>query len=180
MQLIETKTLGTAAASIVFTAIPQDGTDLLLLMSPRSTVAGNNSDNVFLSGNSVVSGYSNRFLAGSGSVAVSGTNANNFTTKTVIGIAAATAVAGSGWGTSSVYIPNYTSSVNKSVSVDAATTANSSAQNEVVTIIIAGIMPVTAAITSLTITLADGPNFAIGSVFSLYKITKGSGGAVVS
>ena len=39
MSLIETKTLASAAASIEFTDIPQDGTDLLVLASIRSAFA---------------------------------------------------------------------------------------------------------------------------------------------
>ena len=176
MQLIETKTLLSAAASIEFTSIPQDGTDLVLLSSTRSAIAGNNSDNFFMSANSVVSGYSNRLLSGTGTVVSSGSNANGLTSKTFIGVASATAVAGSGWGSASTYITNYSSSANKSYSSDASAEANSTAQNEAVNAIIAGLIPVTVAITSLTITLASGSNFTIGSMFSLYKITKGSDG----
>jgi hypothetical protein len=178
MKLIETKTLTVAAASIEFTSIPQTFTDLVLLGSTRSSVAGNNSDNVFMSANAVVSGYSSRNLTGSGTVVSSGINANNITTKTHIGIAAATAVAGSGWGSTTVYIPNYKGSTNKSYSVDATTEGNSSTQNEVVNTIVAGLMPVTAAITSLTITLASGSNFTAGTIFSLYGVTSGSDGIV--
>ena len=180
MKLIETKTLATAASSVEFTSIVQDGTDLLLLASTRSSVGGTVNDNLFMSANAVVSGYSNRFFGGSGGGVANGTNANNITTKTFVAQAAATGVAGSGWGNASIYIPNYRSSSNKSYSSEAIVGANSTAANEAAGLLIGGIIPVTAAITSLTLTLLSGSNFTIGTVFSLYKITSGSGGATIS
>jgi len=63
MQLIETKTLLSAAASIEFTSIPQDGTDLLLLVSTRADGAGD----AFIRPNGSTSGLSARRLRGNGS-----------------------------------------------------------------------------------------------------------------
>jgi hypothetical protein len=178
MRLIETKTLAVAAASIVFTSIPQDGTDLVLLATTRSAVGGTTADNLFLSANSVVSGYLNRFLVGTATTVATQTNANTLTTKTLIGITPATGVAGAGWGSTSVYFTNYTGSTNKSYSADSSYEGNTSTVNEAGNLITAGVMPITTGITGLTLTLLSGSNFTIGTTISLYKVTSGSDGIV--
>jgi hypothetical protein len=172
---IQTIELNSVAASVVFASIPQDASDLVLLVSTRTTIAGTNSENVFLSANSVVQGYSNRTLFGNGVITGSSTNANNITTKTIIGTASATGVAGSGWGSSLTYIHNYTSSKNKAYSSDIIAEGNSSAQWDSIGVIASGTIPVTTGITSLAITSAGANSFTAGSTFSLYKVVKGSG-----
>ena len=169
--LIETKTLGTAAASIEFTSIPQDATDLLVLCSLRNTSAGNQNGNLTFNGST--SGYSERLLFGNGSSVASdsasgslinwadynpGTNATSNT-----------------FGSSRIYIPNYTSANAKSVSSDAVSENNGTTAIQYLT---AALWNNTAAITSLRLAPSGG-NFDVGSTISLYKITKGTDGIVV-
>lgn len=166
-QLIETKTLGTAAASIEFTSIPQDGTDLLVLYSIRSV------DSIVLmniSFNGSTSNFAARYMQGTGSTVGTQTNEARF-------VGAAMGVTSNTFGNSQLYIPNYTAAANKAWSVDNVSEAN---QTQSYQEIIAGLWSNTAAITSLAITLNSG-NIAAGSTISLYKITKGTlAGVVVS
>ena len=168
MKLIETKTLTVAAASIEFTSIPQDGTDLVFLLSGR-TDRNAQGDDVYVAFNGLTTGFSARYLQGNGSSASSGTLARFF-----CNITGATNTANT-FSSAGIYIPNYSGSANKSYSSDYVQENNTTAN----TIgILAGLWSNTAAITSITITLATGPNFIAGSTASLYKVTKGSDGIV--
>jgi hypothetical protein len=167
MQLIETKTLGTAAASIEFTSIPQDGTDLLILESLRR--ASGVPVGTYIRFNNSTSDFSGRYLYGSGTTPSSGVLARyvgsvsgNYTANT--------------FNSTSIYVTNYSGALNKSFSVDNVTENNATAADQN---IISGLWANTSAITSLMIEDIAG-TFAIGSTISLYKITKGSGGATVS
>jgi hypothetical protein len=176
MTLIETKTLGTAAASIEFTSIPQDFTDLMLLMSPRSTRNTGNLSDVYIQFNSTTSGYSHRLLAGyDGSVS---TDTRSGTTNKFYPFDAPQAnwIANT-FGNASIYIPNYSGSTNKSVSFDAVTERDSAASGIWLT---AGLWSNTAAITSIQFSIISGSNYEVGTTISLYGITKGSDGIVTT
>jgi hypothetical protein len=173
MTLIETKTLASAATSITFTSIPQDGTDLFVFYSLRdaNSNAGNLIFGHFISFNSSTSNFTQRYISALTASVGSGTSPARFL----------------GWhpdsdGTlntfcnSAIYIPNYAGSTNKSYSVESTSEANSS---RLAHTILAGLWSDTSAITSLTISSDTGGNLAIGSTISLYKITKGSSGGVV-
>lgn len=162
MQLIETKTLGTASSNIEFTGIPQNFTDLVILCSLRNTSAGNQNGNLTFNGST--SGYSERLLWGNGSTAFSdnasgalinwadynpGTNATSNT-----------------FGSSRIYITNYTAATAKSVSSDAVSENNATTAIQYLN---AALWNNTAAITSLRLAPSSG-NFAVGSTISLYGI----------
>jgi hypothetical protein len=167
MKLIESKTLASAAASIEFTSIPQDATDLVVLVSVR-TVAGDPYA-MYISFNGSTSNFSARYLYGSGSTTSSGTLAR------YIGSVSATYTANT-FNNGAIYIPNYSGSTNKSYSVDQVTENNATLADQN---LIAGLWTNTAAITSLAIS-PSANEFAIGSTVSLYKITKGSDGIVTT
>ena len=173
MELIQTQTLGTAAASVVFTSIPQDGTDLMLLGSVR-TARANANDFVDLrfNGDNTDGNYSARVLYGNGS------SSSSFTENSYIGdVNGATSTADT-FASINVYLPNYTASVTKSGSVDTVFENNATfgAQS-----IVARLWNNTAAITSMEIGFtATGANLVVGTSFSLYKITKGSDGIVTT
>ena len=170
MTLIETKTLGTAAASIEFTSIPQDGTDLVVLISARSTrAAGADTGRVRFNG--TTSGYSGKELLGTGTGVVSDPMA---TSAVSVILPSATSTADT-FGNSLVYVPNYTAATNKSVSVDLVTENNAT---QAFPGIVAALWSDTAAITTLELTTSNG-NLVAGSTVSLYTITKGSSGGVV-
>jgi len=170
VKLIETKTLAVAAASIEFTSIPQDGTDLVALFSLRSSRAANDADTGFAKFNSNSSNYSGRELFGNGSSVFTGTTS---TTGMAFVIAGANPTANT-LGNGLLYVPNYTGSTNKSVSLDWVNENNGSLAYSGIT---AYLWSDTAAITTLTFTAANG-NLVAGSIISLYKITKGSDGIV--
>jgi hypothetical protein len=170
MQLIETKTLGTAAASIEFTSIPQDFTDLVLLVSARSSRSAI-VDNMNIQFNNVTTAYTARRLYGTGASAVSGTETSIF-----FDAPAATSTA-STFGNALIYIPNYTGSTNKSVSLDHVTEQNATTSYQT---IMAGLWSNTAAITSIKLLSLTSSNYVADTVASLYGVLKGSGGATVS
>jgi hypothetical protein len=166
MTLIQTQTLASAAASIEFTSIPQDGTDLLVLCSLRGSTSG--SINVNLSLNTLTTGFTSRVLDGSGTAVVSVTGTRS------VGVTNDSGTTANTFNNISVYIPNYSGSTNKTYSVDFVSENNASAATQE---IIAGLWSNTAAITALGLSAASG-NLVIGSTISLYKITKGSDGIV--
>ena len=168
-QLIETKTLGTAAASIEFTSIPQDGTDLLLVTALRSD-DGVVAQEALVAFNGSTSSFSARQLYAFGTTVASTTPARQ------VGGHPSSQVTANTFGNTSIYIPNYAGSTNKSYSVDSVSENNSSSQYFLN--IVAGLWSNTAAITTITITSGAG-NLIAGSTISLYKITKGSSGGVV-
>jgi hypothetical protein len=176
MTLIESKTLGTAQASIEFTSIPQDGTDLFALVSLRSSRTGSSDGaHIGLTFNNVASGYSYRALRGNGSAASSFSSSdvalNLFSTTTSSSDTANT------FGNNSLYIPNYTSAANKSLSFDAVYENNATTAFQH---LFAGFWSNTAAITSIKFAELFGNNWVAGSTISLYKITKGSDGIVTT
>jgi hypothetical protein len=164
MKLIETKTLGTAAASIEFTSIPQTFTDLVLKLSIRNDFSDTQAFDLLVNGTQVTS-YRN--LVGTGSATASNTN--------YLGLAPASNSTSNTFGSNKFYIPNYRSAVSKSISVDSVTENNATAAFQTIS---AGLSAVTAAITSLRID-SRSSSFVAGSTISLYGITAGSDGIVV-
>jgi hypothetical protein len=167
MTLIETKTLGSGAASIEFTSIPQDGTDLFILCSLRGATSGLVNQRISFNGSTA--NFTARTLEGNGasSGSVSVTNGN-------IGNSNDNGTTANTFNNISITIPNYTISSNKNYLAENVTENNAATayQHSV-----AGLWSNTAAITSLAISAATG-NLSTGSTISLYKITKGSDGIV--
>jgi hypothetical protein len=174
MKLIESKTLASAAASIEFTSIPQTFTDLVLLVSGRGN-SGTGSTQLQIQFNSTGSSqYSDRTLGGSGSAAYSSSRSSqNVIFTTIIPLASYTS---NTFSNGSIYIPNYTAAVNKSVSIDGVLENNATAANAE---IVVGLWANTAAITTINLQ-AGGTQFDTGSTVSLYGILKGSDGIVTT
>ena len=162
MTLIETKTLGTAAPSIEFTSIPQTFTDLLVLVSGRSTATSASlGAYAEFRPNSSTSGLSSRALRGVGS----GSGQSNPETFIINRITPSNYTA-STFSNSSIYIPNYAGATNKSVFIDSVLENDATeGQQELVT----GLWTNAAAITSFLI-VPGGGNFATGTMVSLYGI----------
>jgi hypothetical protein len=171
MQLIETKTLGAAAALIEFTSIPQTFTDLLLLISARGTNASTEVEG-FLTFNGSSADFSSRVLYGN----PPGGNAVSFTGGYTAGPISANSSTANTFANTSVYIPNYSGSANKSFSVDS---VNENNATTAFTFIVSGLWSNTAAITSIGIQATPG-NLNTGTTASLYGITKGSDGIVTT
>jgi len=163
MQLVETITVGSGgAASIEFTSIPQDADDLLLVVSGRSTFSAS-SDVVKMEFNSVTTGYTLKRLVGTGSSTSS--SSNTFQIGAISSGATSTA---NTFGSSSIYIPNYTSSTAKSSSTDTVSENNAT---DAIQYLVANNSTTTAAITSIKVFTNSG-NFVEHSTASLYKIVK--------
>ena len=159
-KLIETIEVGAGgAASIEFTGIPQDGVDLQVVLSGRST-DGNNYFGLQFN-DDTGSNYNYKLLSGTGTAASSAAITSGSGLRIYSGDSDYTA---NTFGNSSAYISNYTSNSAKSYSTDAVNENNSSAgiQN-----LGAGSWTGTSAITSLKIYGA----IAQYSTASLYKIT---------
>lgn len=178
MELIETKTLGTAAASIEFTSIPQDGTDLLLTVSARSARAANQ-DEINFKLNSSTTNYSYRQLfGGAGSGAISTGSAGGTPAYMFSGIVPAANNTTNTFGNILIYLTNYAGATNKSISIDSVSENNAATWFQLD--LVAGLWSNTSAITSVTFASTNSANFVAGSTISLYKITKGSDGIVTT
>lgn len=157
--LLETITVGAAgASSVTFNNIPQTGyTDLVIKMSARGS---SNVDVINATFNGSTSSFSNRYVQGDGSAAASGSSTR------FVGQVTGSSTTANTFANSEIYIPNYTSSANKSVSVDTVTEQNGTTAY---TNLSATLWSVTSAITSITLTPGSG-NFVQYSTFSLYGL----------
>ena len=166
MQLIETIEVGSGgAASIEFTSIPQDGVDLVLVLSARSDQA-TTATSATVNFNSDTGGnYTFIRLTGDGSSATSYTAAATaiYFTYSVTGSTATSNT----FGNSSLYISNYTSSSAKSISQDGVNENNSTASRQTIT---AQSWSGTSAISTITLATFNN-NFVQYSTASLYKIS---------
>ena len=161
--LIEKITVGAGgASSVTFSGIPQTGyTDLVVKASLRASVDG---DGITMRFNGSTFGYSSRQLFGTGSSANSNTpSQTDFAT-----VGYTTTVTSNTFGNLEVYIPNYTSSNNKSISNDSVQEAN---QTQAYSNLVASLWSNSAAITSITMGTQSG-SFNVNSTFYLYGVAK--------
>lgn len=170
MTLIATQTVASPVSSLAFSSIPQDGTDLVVFTSLRSTISEQLTNcilNINLNFSSI---YSRRLMYGNGA----STGSSSGTTTAVGFDINGTTTTNNTFSNGVLYFPNYTGSTNKSFSIDNIVENNATASSQVLNAVL---FADTAAITRLDF---QATNLAIGSTISLYKITKGSGGATVS
>lgn len=171
--VIEHREIATAVSSIEFTSIAGTYTDLALLVSIRSSesAVGANAEMKF---NGSGSGYSTRLLygggSGSGATATGGSNRIQWSPTTSGNSSTANT-----FGNALIYIPNYASSNNKSVSIDAVAENNATTSRQD---LVAALWSNSAAITSIAFTWENPANFVVGSSITLYGVTKGSSGGV--
>jgi len=171
---IQTQTLTGNTATVTFDNIPQSYTDLKVVVSPR--VTGSASPSLWMDINGTTSGYSMRFLSGSGASAGSGTRSYAHIDCGVVNYSTTTS---STFSSHEIYIPNYTSSNNKSISIDVVQETNSTTAYMY---LLAGLWSNSAAITKLVFTAEDGSSFVQHSTFTLYGIggTRASGGTITA
>ena len=161
MQLIETIEVGAGgAASIEFTSIPQDGVDLVLVISSR-TDSASISSNMKLTLNGATTGYNAVALIASTAV-VSATS-----TSPVFQYATGSSATANTFSSNQIYLSNYASTASKSWSVE--TTVENNAADGGFRGIVANSGPSTA-VTSIEIS-AQTATFVQYSTASLYKIT---------
>jgi hypothetical protein len=163
--LISSNLLASSAASVTFTSIPATYTDLVVRVSARGTTSATSVTTVYRLNGDTTSNYSYRRLSGDGSAASSVGDSNNIFQYIAAGIPAATATANT-FGSLEVYIPSYTVSANKPMSVFSVQENNITAAQINA---IAHLWRNTAAITSIEFALNTG-DFASGTSFYLYGI----------
>ena len=154
--LIQSVTLTTTASTVTLGSggtIPQTYTDLLVKVSARLTSSSAIFDFGF---NGVTSSQSSIYLNGSGSSATS-------STYTLYGRANPNTAYTNTHSNNEIYIPNYSSSNYKAVSIDATNEDNATATY---CSLVAGLWSSTSAITSITFTAS----FDTKSSFYLYGI----------
>jgi hypothetical protein len=163
--LIASSTVGSGGSSAIdFTSIPGTYTDLAVFFSSRA-VATSDFPAAAMRFNSSSTSYSGKFMLGSGSAASSGNTGTNYVR---LGNANGSQQTASTFSDTYAYIPNYTSSANKSVSIDMVSENNNSAAYANLT---AALWSNSAAITSISLFI-DGFNLAQYSTAYLYGIVK--------
>ena len=162
--LIASSTVGAGGAtSVEFTSIPSTYTDLLVKISSRDTQTTAYWSNIFFTFNNSASGYSERILANTDGSVVSANKTSQAQLSYVYGTD--TSSTSSTFGNSEIYIPNYTSSNNKSVSMDSVSENNGT---QIILGLAAGLWANSAAITSIKFT--PNTKFAQYATFYLYGI----------
>ena len=162
-EAIATVTVGSGgAANIEFTSIPGTYTDLVMKISAR---AATDESQLELQFNNNTSNYSIIRLTGDGSSAASASQTS--VSQMQFGRGATSVSTANTFGNTEVYIPNYTSSNNKSTSADGVNENNATLARSG---LFAGIWANSAAITSIKIFFNGSPNFAQYSTATLYGI----------
>lgn len=162
--LIASNTLSSSAASVTFSAIPNTFTDLVLKLSVRTADTGPENVQIYFNTDTATN-YSTTYLQGSGSAASS----SRYTSQTVIqnpNTIPGTTYTTNTFGNIEIYIPSYTASQNKPVSLYGASENNATAAYINAG---AGLWRGTSAITQIVIDQSGG-NFVSGSSFFLYGI----------
>jgi hypothetical protein len=175
-ELIQTYTLTTSAANVNFASIPQNYTDLFIVVSARTSRASNG-DYFYIWLNDWGPDYA-KSLWGYGTTVTSATATND------IGIVTGSTATTSTFSTNTAYVPNYTNSSNKIVSLEnsAEDNATSSNGNSIGTFIWTDTRgPGGNPITSVKI-VSRFSNFVSGSTFSLYGIggARATGGTITA
>jgi hypothetical protein len=163
---IASVTVGASPVSTIdFSSIPSTYTDLVLKMSLRTNRAGT-FDYITIDFNNSSADYTLRLLEGNGSTALSFTR-TTFSVN-LIGRSDGDTATSNTFSNNEIYIPNYTSSNFKSISVDSVQENNISTAY---TGLLAGLWSQTAAINRLTITNGTGNSYVQYSTVTLYGIS---------
>lgn len=158
-------TVASPVADVTFSNIPSGYTDLKLVISARRSASFSDGQIRFNGDSSTV--YSSRQLRGDGSATVS--TSTSGAAQAIIGQPFARGNSTSNtFSNAEIYIPNYTSSNNKSLSIDTVTENNATAADACLT---ASLWANTAAITSFTIYPDIGyGTIEANSTFTLYGV----------
>jgi hypothetical protein len=170
MSLINTINVGAGGvSSVVFSGIPSSGTDLLLTVSSRDSTGS--SQYLTLSFNESSSNFQSKSLYGTGTNVFYQLNSDS-TTQGLTNLVSAN---DNTFSNAHIYIPNYAGNTVKSYSVDTVWENNLPNAGQRY---LNGTWTSTSAINSIRLT---APTLIVqNSTFSLYTITKGSGGSTVS
>jgi hypothetical protein len=163
--LIAESTTSTSVASVTLSNIPQTGyTDLKLVVSARTSAAGADPFDFFtMNLNGVTTGYNRRLFYGFSTV--TGTTAS---ADSRWGAANSNSTSGNYYANIEFYIPNYTTTTAKCISIDSVQTNNSSTVYSM--FLAAGSSTNTTAVSSIVLTADGSALFLAGCTFSLYGI----------
>jgi hypothetical protein len=153
-EVISTQTLGSAAASVTFSSIPQTYTDLVLVVS--HDVTADAVSGVQFNGDTA-SNYSATYMWGQGALALSARETSAASAFAFYGSAA------SGFATAIIQVMNYSNTTTYKTFLSRESDAAIEA------LAVAGLWRSTAAITSMVLLRRSG-NFDVGSTFTLYGI----------
>ena len=164
--LIDSQILGSSAASVTMSNIPQTFKTLKLLYSIRGNLAAGGTY-ALIEFNGSSANRSSRLLAGSGSSAYSA----NYASDIFTGGNGTTSTA-STFSNGELVLPNYAGSTNKPMSIDNVIENNATAADQWM---FAALWSNTAAITSITLFAANGSfaksqTFDANSTFTLYGL----------
>ena len=163
--LIAHQELTSSQASITFSSIPQTFTDLFLVTSLRTSVS-NVGDYAVAAFNGSTSSFTSRVLFGTGSS--TGSSAWSGLDGRIVAQAVGNTATSNTFSNSSLYIPNYAGSTQKSVSIDSVGENNAT---EAYANLVAGLWTGTAAITSIKFTLFSGNSFVQHTTAYLYGVS---------
>jgi hypothetical protein len=172
-EAIATVTVGSGgAANIEFTSIPGTYTDLVIHLSGRTT-RNDTADDIGIELNNVTptgfpdssGNYTNKRLLGySGSTSGVGSDANG---GQEAGIASGATATSSSFGSTFIYIPNYTSTNKKSLSTDSVSETNT---GNAVQVLIAGLVNLTSAVSSIKLLSRQSGSWVQYTTATLYGI----------
>ena len=153
MTLIQSVTVPSGGSAVItFLSIPSTFTDLCVKLSLRGADTGSyDVARMYFNGNQSIS-YSWKFIRGNGAAASSSSGSS--TTGVFIGLVDCTGNTASTFSSQEVYIPNYLSSNNKSLSIDNVMEQNGTTAYAELN---AGLAPLTSAITSISIFTETSP-----------------------
>lgn len=171
MTLIETKTVGAGGvSSLDFVNIPQTFTDLVVVRSMRASTTTGPAMSANITFNNSASGYSERLIYNNSTGGVAtGTRSGTFFDWCGMTPTSWTSNQNVTFGSSSIYVANYTSANNKVVFAESIQENNSSSGADWNQYIVSGTWANTNAITSLKLTASAGV-FLENSTVSLYGV----------
>tara|TARA_R110000803_G_scaffold96824_3_gene164973 strand:+ start:1026 stop:1529 length:504 start_codon:yes stop_codon:yes gene_type:complete len=167
MELLEKITLGSSTSIVTFSGIPQDGTDLVVLISARGDrVATEDGQTMKLNTNPFDNFYAFDVRPASGAATSEGSD------RMPGAMPAASSVA-STFSSNQVYLGNYANSEDKLAVTLASKTDNTGSSSNRIAINSAIETGTDTGITSISLQPRYGSNYVAQSTFSLYKITAG-------
>ena len=165
-ELIASNTLGSSAASVTFSSIPATYTDLVLRWSARTNLGAQTGQGYITLSGDTASNYSHRTVHGNGSTASSLNSSSLGYLRIQYAYTGADPTADV-FANGELYIPNYTGSANKPLSVSVVTENNDTTAYAEAN---AGLWRNSSAVSSIKLEETFGSSFVSGSSFFLYGI----------
>jgi hypothetical protein len=163
---IASQTLGSSAATVTFSSLPQNYTDLILIVNETRSATSN----IYIRfNNDTASNYSLTYIAGNGSAASSGRN-SNLTNGYYFDAFGSSSTRGTGI----INIMNYTNGATNKTAISRYSNTSSE------TIATVGLWRNTNPITSVTVFLSGSTTFDSGSTFTIYGVAAGNSSAKAS